>query len=66
MTLGMNRSQGEARIAHTDIDKLDIPQQRLTVGMCAQHNTLFEALTVAQGLRMIGAIKGLTQEDQDK
>lgn len=46
LTLSLQRSQGDCRIAHTDIDVLNIPRQKLTVGMCAQHNTIWEALTV--------------------
>ena len=63
LTLGLQRSAGDCRIAHTPIDDLNILGQKITLGMCAQHNTIWEALTVDQSLRFIGEVKGLGAED---
>lgn len=36
------------------------------MGMCAQHNTIWEALTVDQSLHFIGEVKGLSADDITK
>jgi ABC-type multidrug transport system ATPase subunit len=63
--LAMNgqRSDGECRVASTDIDKLDVWQQNLMMGMCPQHNTFSDHLTVQQTLRFIAEVKGLSEDD---
>jgi ABC-type multidrug transport system ATPase subunit len=63
LTMALRRSSGDCRIAHTPIDELSIHKQRITMGMCAQHNTIWDSLTVDQSLHFIAEVKGLQASD---
>jgi ABC-type multidrug transport system ATPase subunit len=52
--------EGDVKIHNYDIDKLDIYKQGITMGMCPQHNTIWEYLTVDQSLWHVGEVKGLS------
>lgn len=63
LTMALRRSEGEVKIHDIDIDKLDVYANNISMGMCPQHNTIWEFLTVDQSLWHIGEIKGLSYED---
>lgn len=63
LTMAQQRSGGECKIHDYSIDDLDIYSQGITMGMCPQHNTIWEQLTVDQTLWHIGEIKGLSRAD---
>jgi ABC-type multidrug transport system ATPase subunit len=63
LTLALKRSSGECNIMHTPIDELNIHDQKITMGMVAQHNTIWDSLTVDQSLRFIADVKGLGSAD---
>lgn len=49
LTLALQRSSGDSRIFGTPIDGLNNSiwmKDRVTMGMCPQHNTIWDALTV--------------------
>lgn len=50
--------------------RTDIQGVRETLGLCPQHNVLFEELTVKEHLRFFGKLKGLNaiemKEETDK
>ena len=61
--MAIKRSTGDVKIHDIDLDKLDIYNQGISMGMCPQHNTIWEFLTVDQSLWHIGEIKGLNYQD---
>lgn len=63
MTLALRRSGGDARLNNTNLDQLNIPKQQIYLGMVAQHNTIWNWLTVDDALGIIGEIKGLPREE---
>lgn len=46
---------------HEDLDIIDTSKGKVTMGMVAQNNTLWELLNVDQTLQYIGDIKGVPQ-----
>lgn len=62
-------TSGTALVGGHDI-RTDIQGVRETLGLCPQHNVLFEELTVSEHLRFFGKLKGLKpaeiKEETDK
>jgi hypothetical protein len=44
--MALQRSEGECKVHNIDLDELDIYQRGITMGMCPQHNTIWDMLTV--------------------
>ena len=63
MTMDLIRSGGDIKILKNKLDLIDIVEEGKNMGMCPQHNTIFEYLTVDQSLLYIGQIKGLSEFD---
>lgn len=63
MTMDLKRSSGEVKILNTELDNIDVGTQGYQMGMCPQHNTIWNALSVDQSITFVGEIKGLSKED---
>jgi ABC-type multidrug transport system ATPase subunit len=58
LTGSLALTDGYARIAGKDI-RTQMPQIRMDMGICPQHNCLFDELTVREHLQFFSRIKGL-------
>jgi len=46
-----------------DLDEIKVSEDGRKMGMCPQHNTIWDCLTVDQSIGFIGEIKGLSHEE---
>ncbi|KAE9551192.1 hypothetical protein FO519_005605 [Halicephalobus sp. NKZ332] len=58
-------SGGTAYVYGKDI-RTDISAIRESLGVCPQHNVLFDSMTVEEQLRFYGSLKGLSDEDLEE
>jgi ABC-type multidrug transport system ATPase subunit len=63
MTMDLKRSSGEVKILNTNLDDINVGSQGYQMGLCPQHNTIWNVLSVDQSIAFIGEIKGLSKED---
>ena len=64
--MALKRSDGECKIHDINIDNLDVYNNKIVMGICPQHNTVWDMLTVDQTLWHIAEIKGLSRQDIEK
>jgi len=46
MTMDLKRSDGDVKILHQHLDRIDVVGQGLQMGMCPQFNTIWNVLSV--------------------
>ena len=63
MSFEFKRSEGEVKIMDIPIDELTISNHGHKMGLCPQHNTIWQHLTVDQSLKYIGEVKGLSDDE---
>jgi ABC-type multidrug transport system ATPase subunit len=54
MTMDLRRTDGDIKIMQQHLDEIDLKEVGPKMGMCPQHNTIWEALTVDESLNFIG------------
>jgi len=65
LTFDLKRTAGEAKVLGSMLDRLNIVEEGIRMGMCPQHNTIWDFLDVDQSIEFIADIKGIRGEQME-